>query len=534
MVNESFQEDFTKLLERVSTPKKLFGVVKYMLKWIPQEKRTNSADTSDLSELRKARNVCIRIAESSIVRDLIDSTSNPSTVKIHGKYKRLSPFMDADKIWRVGLRIREYTPFTCDNKVPALIPNDSRLAVLLMQEAHDKKHSGVEETTAQFRLMGYWTVQAGKLAKSVRSHCVICRFLDKKTVGQVMGGVPKEQLISPCAWGHVEVDLFGPFQCKSDVNRRASRKVWGAVFVDRNRGAVYCDVVMDYSAEETIKTVKRFASLRGWPANMYSDPGSQLESAAGKLESWWGVMHDQLGKMSTEVGFTWNISPANSPWRQGRCEVRIKVIKRLLTISVGVLRLTPMELQTAFFEAANLCNERPIGIHKTPRADGSFKVLTPNCLILGRSLNTVPDDCDLGAHLKKSDRFELIQQVTSNFWVRWSQEVTPEALIRQRWHEVGRNLRKGDVVLVHEKSPIKGDYVLGVVESIKPGEDKLVRSCTVGYTIPNSKDLLGQYTGGRRISITRSVQRLTLLLPVEEQKQGIDVVGNRVVRRDQR
>ena len=47
---------------------------------------------------------------------------------------------------------------------------------------------------------------------------------------------------------------------------------------------VHCDVVMDYSAEETIKTLKRVSSLRGWPVQMYSDPGSQLESSAGKLE----------------------------------------------------------------------------------------------------------------------------------------------------------------------------------------------------------------------------------------------------------
>ena len=111
-------------------------------------------------------------------------------------------------------------------------------------------------------------------------------------------------------------------------------------------------------------------------------------------------MQDQLCKVGSEVGFSWSISPADSPWRQGRCEVRIKTIKKLLTISVGSSKLTPVELQTAFFDAANLCNERPIGVHKTPKADGTFKVLTPNCLILGRSLNAVPDDSNLGLHLK--------------------------------------------------------------------------------------------------------------------------------------
>ena len=36
----------------------------------------------------------------------------------------------------------------------------------------------------------------------------------------------------------------------------------------------------------------RFGALRGWPALIRSNPGSQLESASGKLESWWSSMED--------------------------------------------------------------------------------------------------------------------------------------------------------------------------------------------------------------------------------------------------
>ena len=531
MVADNFKEDFNLLLERVSTAKKLFRVISYILKWVPCGKESSLVHGSDQSSLFKARTRCIRLAQSFIEKDILDSTTNAPGEKIHGKYRRLAPFLDQEGIWRVGLRMREYTPFTFDNQAPALIPNDSRLAILLMEEAHGIKHSGVEETTARFRLMGFWTVQAGKLAKTVRSRCVICRYLDKRTMNQAMGNVPRSQLVSPAAWGHVEVDLFGPFLCKSDVNKRASLKVWGAVFVDRCSGAVHSDVVMNYSAEETIKTVKRFAALRGWPVSMYSDPGSQLESSAGLLQSWWETLRSRLEEFGSNVGFSWKISPADSPWRQGKCEVRVKVLKRLLTLSVGLSKLTPVELQTALFEAANLCNERPVGIHRTPKVDGSFKVLTPNCLILGRSLNVVPDDTNLGNHLKKSDRFELIQQVTSDFWSRWVQEVTPESIVRQRWHETGRNLQKGDIVLIHEKSAIKGGYTLGIVEEVKSSCDTLVRSCIVGYTIPNGKDHGKQYTGGKRISVSRSIQRLTLLLPVEEQHEKLDVIGNQVLKK---
>ena len=51
-----------------------------------------------------------------------------------------------------------------------------------------------------------------------------------------------------------------------------------------------------------------------------------------------------------------------TPWRQGQCDRRIEVIKRLVKIAIGYCRLSPTELQTVLFEAANLCNEIPIGV----------------------------------------------------------------------------------------------------------------------------------------------------------------------------
>ena len=126
-----------------------------------------------------------------------------------------------------------------------------------------------------------------------------------------------------------------------------------------------------------------------------------------------------------------------------------------------------------------MCNNKPIGVNKSPRKDGTFAVLTPNCLLMGRASNCVPDDSDLEQHLKKSDRYILIQQVTKDFWEKWTTEVTPMHVIRQKWHEKRRNLAVKDIVLVHEKSPLKGKYVLAIVDSVNTSKDGLVRSCVV-------------------------------------------------------
>ena len=122
-------------------------------------------------------------------------------------------------------------------------------------------------------------------------------------MGQVMGSVPKSQLVEPVAWGHVEMDLFGPYSCRSEVNKRSTCKIWGIVLVDRNSGGTHCDIVSDYSSQETIKSLRRFASLRGWPVKVFSDPGSQLVSSSGVLESWFQSMGSQLSTYATGTGF---------------------------------------------------------------------------------------------------------------------------------------------------------------------------------------------------------------------------------------
>ena len=90
-----------------------------------------------------------------------------------------------------------------------------------------------------------------------------------------------------------------------------------------------------------------------------------------------------LQGLASSNGFWWEISPANSPWRQGKTERRIGVVKRLLKISMMDVKLTSMELQLFLFEAANITNSRPVSVVKSIPADGSYSILTPNDLILG-------------------------------------------------------------------------------------------------------------------------------------------------------
>ena len=221
--------------------------------------------------------------------------------------------------------------------------------------------------------------------------------------------------------------------------------------------------------------------------------------------------------------FRWNLSPADSPWRQGKAERRIAIVKRCIAQALGDTRVTPVELQTVLFEIANICNERPIGVSK-PRSDGSYSLITPNQLLLGRSVNILPDDSEIVDNLPMRARYRLIHEITSNFWKRWSSEVSPSLVVRQKWHEKSRNLCVGDLVRICEPSKLKAKYKLGIVDAVTISADGNVRSAIIRYVLlqKNSKgeDMV------RVIRVSRSVQRLVLILPVEEQDTQLTITSD--------
>ena len=400
--------------------------------------------------------------------------------------------------------------------MPQILPTHHRITRLIMQFCHEFCHAGQDGTLSRFRMLGYWAVRAGVLAKSIKHHCVTCRKLSKILLQQPLGQYPEELFLNPIAWGYVQLDLIGPYDCKGDVNQRARKKTWGMIIVDCNSGAVHLDIVQDYSTHAVLLSLRRFGSLRGWPSIISSDPGSQLESASGKLESWWVTMGDSLRTYGSTRNFKWEISPPDSPWRQGKAERLISIVKKQVYVSLGDSVVTPVELQTILMEVANMCNERPLGLSK-PRDDGSYDILTPNQLLLGRSVNVLPDDAELVDNLPMKARYRIVNHVTTSFWKQWASTMSPVLVNRPTWHTKGRNLCVNDVVLICQSTAIKGKYRLAVVEEVKVSDDGCVRSVLLRYAI------IAKDAKPRIVHVRRSVQRLVLILPVEEQSSPVEV-----------
>ena len=93
----------------------------------------------------------------------------------------------------------------------------------------------------------------------------------------------------------------------------------------------------------------------------------------------------------------------------------------------------------------------------------------------------------------------------------------PAPFFHRKWNAEVRNLVVGDVVLVLDKDSLANSYRVAKVTEASPSDDGKVRSVKVMYTrYKQEEEGTLQYTGGSSTVVTRSVQKLVLLVPIDE------------------
>ena len=127
--------------------------------------------------------------------------------------------------------------------------------------------------------------------------------------------------------------------------------------------------------------LRRFVSMRGYPAKLLSDNGLQLKVANKELQKVFKTWDwDELAAFGATNGLQWEIIPADAPWQNGVSEALVKSDKKTITVAIGESMLTCSELKTVCLEA--------IGRHPTMPEDGTY--LCPNDLLLGRHTSRIP------------------------------------------------------------------------------------------------------------------------------------------------
>ena len=457
-----------------------------------------------------------RKAEESIVRDMQKEFTSDMMKKKGGRYGSLNPMKNAKGIWVVGARLYNNNVTTADS-AQKLVPTNHPGTRLFMARAHKEGHLGQNSTLNKFR-KHFWSPNGDKIAKSVKFRCALCKRREAVLLSQQMGPLPEARLKPAPPFNKTMLDLFGPYSVRGEVQKRTTGKAYGVIFTDLASRAVHIEAVFGYDTSSFLLALRRFSAIRGWPEVIYSDPGSQLVGASNELEEAWKNMDkDMLRSVGLEKGTTWVFGPADSPWHQGAAESLIRSTKRAIHFAVHNQRLSVPEFLTICTEAANLLNERPIGTRPSP--DSEINILTPNNLLIGRSDASNPGEFVSNVESLR-DRFRLVEYVISQFWKNWTNLYAPTLVKQTKWKYPSRDLCPGDVVLVADSNVHRGEYRLAEVVEVFSGTDNKVRQATVSYKNYRAGEKLHEYKGAKPTIVKRSVQRLALLIPVEERSQS--------------
>lgn len=147
----------------------------------------------------------------------------------------------------------------------------------------------------------------------------------------------------------------------------------------------------------------------------------------------------------------------------------------------------------------SIVNDRPIT--RVSNDPGDIEALTPNHLLLMKRQPVLPLGLFQKEDLYSKRRWRQVQYLSDIFWKRWTKEYLPLLQERQKWLNVKRNLKPGDVVLIVDDSAPRGSWLMGKVEK----------------TICDAKGLVRRVSVKTKSSVLeRPVDKLCLLLEMDE------------------
>lgn len=195
------------LINKYSSFNKTIRIVAWLLRTF-EPTRKQLPSYLKLSELSAAKMLIIKHVQQYKYQAEIESLQKYNKVKSTSELLKLNPFIDKLGVLRVGGRL-ENTNLNMEIKHPKIIPRDSRLAELLVDEAHKLTlHGGHRQTSAALRQQ-YWIPGGSNAIKKQLRQCIICRRNKPTKQYQLMGDLPAARTEPAPPFYHTGVDYTG-------------------------------------------------------------------------------------------------------------------------------------------------------------------------------------------------------------------------------------------------------------------------------------------------------------------------------------
>ena len=445
-----------------------------------------------VEELERALNSCIRSAQEECFEKEIKDIQSRGHVNRLSSLLTLNPFLDSKGLLRVGGRLNHANLPEC-TRHPVILKQDHALTLLIVKHCHDiANHAGVERTLAEVRSR-YWVLKGRRTIRGIVKNCVICRKQRARPTPPLMAALPKERLeaFSP-PFTNVGVDFFGPMYVV--VGRRREKR-YGCLFTCFVTRAVHLEIAHRLDTDSFIMAFRRFIAIRGTPAVVFSDNGTNLvagerEMRAGmenltrkaskcpkKVECDCNLIHKKVAEEMARRRLVWRFSPPSAPHFGGGWERIVQSSKRALRTVLQDRAVCDEVLLTAFAEVSSILNGRLLSKISTDADE--LEPLTPNHFLLLRPHPHIPPDEESAFTGHSRRRWKQAQFIVYQFWKRWMAECIPNVIERKKWFKDTRQLQFGDHVLIIDENARRGDWVSGIVTKTIVGDGQIVRSAVV-------------------------------------------------------
>ena len=351
-----------------------------------------------------------------------------------------------------------------------IIDAHSPISYEIISETHwyhpDVSHGGVDSVLRYCQNIVY-IIEGRALVKSIKKECAKCRILNKNGVCVTMGPVGEDNFRVAPPFYFCQVDICGPFNAYSPVNKQATLKVWFVIFCCNVTGAVDCRVMENYMADAFLLAFIRFACRFGYPKLVLPDEGSQLiKGCQNMIISLSDIQH----KLGIEYRIKVKICPVGAHYVHCKVECKIQDIKLSLKKMVDKNHLSVLQWETLGQQISNSINNMSIGLGNKTELLENLDILTPNRLILGRS-PTSP----LVLNLDLRKIIESNNNIFKAWFKEWLIRYVPTLIPKAKWFVTEWNMCVGDIVLfIKSEQEFDRQYQYGIVVTTIVSRDGII------------------------------------------------------------
>ena len=386
-----------------------------------------------------------------------------------------------------------------------VIDKFSPLAFSIVNEVHwfDVKHKGVETTWREV-LKHAFIIEGRTIVKMFRKSCERCRFIEKKFIDVAMGPISETNMVIAPPFYMCQVDLAGPFLAYSSINKRASIKVWFAVFCCSTTSTVSLKLMEDYSSTAFIQAFIRLSCDFGYPKMLLPDEGSQLVKSCETMKF---NFRDIQNKLHVDMKVEFDTCPVGGHNMHGRVERKIREIKKSIENSFSHEKLSVLQWETVGAEVANTMNDMPLALGNATSDFEIADLITPNRLKMGRNNSRSPDGA-LMVTTNPTKFMESNKNIFNSWFSSWLLSYVPKLMYQPKWFVTTHHLKKNDVILfLKNDSLLETKYQYGIVHEIFENRDGYIRKANIRYR--NSNENNDRYT-------CRAVRELIVIHKVDE------------------